>query len=309
MRVKWQIPALTMVLLSLSSWTILKSCSHAVPEIDVDDNAIVADQKMLTAPTDVEPRRANAPELVSPKSASKPEEEEVQLQAQAQIQDMLDARNQEMESKLKTQYDERLKELQRQLEASRRANADERKLSNAGPSKSTNEGSQVALNQEPAAPQADLPPRASAPTSRPQSPPTRHARKSKEDLSSAPLPTVSDPEAPDQSPLSKGQQKVTVGDLVSPSSSEVVPPRLISRLAVRYPQAARHLKQAAQVDIKVLVDEQGRVLDTALVGSKAGFGFDEAALEAARRAVFQPATKDGVRVKMWTTLRVNFKAR
>jgi TonB family protein len=62
------------------------------------------------------------------------------------------------------------------------------------------------------------------------------------------------------------------------------------------------------VDIKVLVDERGRVMDAYHIGTKAGFGFDEAALDAAKRAVFQPATKEGVRVKMWTTLRVNFKA-
>ena len=58
----------------------------------------------------------------------------------------------------------------------------------------------------------------------------------------------------------------------------------------------------------MLVDERGRVIDADRIGAKAGFGFDEAALDAAKRAVFQPATKDGVRVKMWTTLRVNFKA-
>ena len=42
-------------------------------------------------------------------------------------------------------------------------------------------------------------------------------------------------------------------------------------------------------------------------GAKVGFGFDEAALEAAKRATFSPPTKDGVRVKMWSTIRVAFK--
>jgi TonB family protein len=60
----------------------------------------------------------------------------------------------------------------------------------------------------------------------------------------------------------------------------------------------------------VLVDERGRVLDTQRSGPQAGFGFDEAALEAARRAIFQPATtREGVRVKMWTTIRVSFQPR
>jgi protein TonB len=88
----------------------------------------------------------------------------------------------------------------------------------------------------------------------------------------------------------------------------VVAPKLASSLDPRYPPAAKRLNRTAQVDIKVLVDERGRVMDADHIGTKAGFGFDEAALDAAKRAVFQPATKEGVRVKMWTTLRVNFKA-
>jgi TonB family protein len=99
---------------------------------------------------------------------------------------------------------------------------------------------------------------------------------------------------------------VQVGDLVQPGPG-VAAPKLTSRLDPRYPAAAQRLNRAAQVDIKVLVDEHGRVLDADRIGAKAGFGFDEAALDAAKRAVFQPATRDGVRVKMWTTLRVNFK--
>jgi len=87
----------------------------------------------------------------------------------------------------------------------------------------------------------------------------------------------------------------------------VAAPKLLSNLDPRYPPAAKHLNRAAQVDIKVLVDERGKVLDADRIGAKSGFGFDEAAIDAARRAVFQPATKEGVKVKMWTTLRVNFR--
>jgi outer membrane biosynthesis protein TonB len=36
-------------------------------------------------------------------------------------------------------------------------------------------------------------------------------------------------------------------------------------------------------------------------------GINEAAVAAARRAKYQPATKDGVRVKMWTNLRLPFR--
>jgi len=37
-----------------------------------------------------------------------------------------------------------------------------------------------------------------------------------------------------------------------------------------------------------------------------GFGFDAEARNAAKKAKFSPATKDGVPVKMWTTLRIVF---
>jgi len=36
-------------------------------------------------------------------------------------------------------------------------------------------------------------------------------------------------------------------------------------------------------------------------------GFNEAAIQAARGAVFKPATKDGVPVKAWARLRIPFK--
>ena len=97
-----------------------------------------------------------------------------------------------------------------------------------------------------------------------------------------------------------------MGDLVQPGAG-VAAPKLASNLDPRYPPAAKRLNRAAQVDVKVLVDEHGKVLDADRIGAKAGFGFDEAAIDAARRAQFQPATKDGVKVKMWTTLRVNFR--
>ena len=37
------------------------------------------------------------------------------------------------------------------------------------------------------------------------------------------------------------------------------------------------------------------------------FGFDQAALRAARGAKFKPATRDGERIEMWTTVLVSFR--
>ncbi|HKI03923.1 MAG TPA: TonB family protein [Thermoanaerobaculia bacterium] len=230
---------------------------------------------------------------LDPAAPAGPTPEEIQ----AQIQQMFEARSKEMESKFKTQYDDRIKQLQQQLEDSK-AGAEP----SPGPSRAAAAQPEPApvetraqQRPEPAAapPQAAVPPPAAA---APQTAPAND----RDEKPAAPAPAVPAP-APAQR-----QQQVQVGDLVQPGPG-VAAPKLAAQLDPRYPPAAKRLNRAAQVDIKVLVDERGKVLDSERIGAKAGFGFDEAALDAARRAVFQPAVKEGVRVKMWTTLRVNFK--
>jgi len=74
-----------------------------------------------------------------------------------------------------------------------------------------------------------------------------------------------------------------------------------------YPMIARRLKKTASVSIRALIDENGKVLEVERLGREAGYGFDEAALQATRMTVWQPATKNGVPVKMWWTVRIDFK--
>jgi TonB family protein len=207
---------------------------------------------------------------------------------QAQIQSMISAQGKEVEDKLKSQYDDRIKQLQQQLEESRRAAAEERQPARQPekpaptPVPADPEPERIAAKPEP----TPAPPVVPAPTPEPQK---------AEPVQQAPAPTPA--------PVVR---KTQMGDLVQPGPG-VVSPKLSSKLDPRYPAAAQRLNKAATVDIKVLVDENGRVVDAQRGGAKAGFGFDEAALEAARRAQFRPATKDGVRVKMWYTLRVSFQ--
>jgi TonB family protein len=230
-----------------------------------------------------------------PAAAAAPTPEEIQ----AQIQQMFEARSQEMESKFKNQYDDRIKQLQQQLEDSRKSGAAEpsRQAPQQEPAPAPVE-TRAQQRPEPAAaaPQVVVPPPAAPQTV----PANAQADRDRDEKPAAPAPANP---APAPAPR---QQQVQVGDLVQPGPG-VAAPKLVGQLDPRYPPAAKRLNRAAQVDIKVLVDERGRVLDSERIGSKAGFGFDEAALDAARRATFQPAVKEGVRVKMWTTLRVNFK--
>jgi TonB family protein len=212
---------------------------------------------------------------------------------QAQIQTMFEARSKQMEDKLKGQYDDRIKQLQQQLQESKKADPAklDRIAERVDPPAPAPVETRAVPKPETAAPQV-TPPQPSAPAT--QAPAIEKP---------APVPANT---APAQAAVPRPQAQVQLGDLVQPGAG-VAAPKLASNLDPRYPPAAKHLNRSAQVDIKVLVDERGRVLDADRIGGKAGFGFDEAAIDAARKALFQPATKDGIRVKMWTTLRVNFK--
>jgi protein TonB len=209
---------------------------------------------------------------------------------------MFDARSKDMEDKFKGQYDDRIKLLQKQLDDSRKAAAAGGQPPKPAPAEPATVETRIAQKPEPA---AETPPPAAVPQ-----PAASAAQTTPANEKPAPAPAPANP-APVQPAASKAQQ-VQVGDLVQ-AGEGVALPKLASSLDLRYPPAAKHLNRAAVVDVKVLVDEHGKVLDADHIGAKAGFGFDEAAVDAVRRATFKPATKENVKVKMWTTVRVNFK--
>ena len=53
--------------------------------------------------------------------------------------------------------------------------------------------------------------------------------------------------------------------------------------------------------LKVFVNERGQVLNVSVIEGVGGAGgFDEAAIEAANKSTFSPATRDGKPVPGWT---------
>jgi TonB family protein len=211
---------------------------------------------------------------------------------QAQIQKMFEARSKEMESKFKAQYDDRIKQLQQQLADSRKAPEPEKtRVERSAPPPVQAEPTE---NRQPA-------------RSEPAAQPASLQASNVQPPAAVPQPSAAEaqPTAP-AVPQPTRQPQVQVGDLVQAGPGVAVP-KLRSLPEPRYPLAAQRLNKSAQVVVRVLVDERGRVVDAAIVGARAGLGFDEAAIEAARRASFNPAVKDGVRVKMWTSLGVTFK--
>lgn len=60
------------------------------------------------------------------------------------------------------------------------------------------------------------------------------------------------------------------------------------------------------VVVEIQVDEKGTLLGSRIVGGKAGYGFDEAAIQIVKRARFSPGLIQGKPVKMNHRLPINF---
>jgi TonB family protein len=256
-----------------------------------------------------------------------------QADMQAQIQQMIAAQSKDVESRLKTQYDDQIKQLQKKLEDSRKANTEGRAERAAPPSSGASSAAAQAAETKTAAgryepPQAPSAAGISAPV---PAVPAAQGQTAAERAAASPSagapggnapagggaaggsaalgPGV--PGAPTAAPAEGARlPQVQMGDLVSfgPGVSQ---PKLLSRPAALYPVMARRMNRTSEVTVtvKVLVDERGRVLEAERIGSPVGYGFDEAAVDSARHANYTAATKDGVHVKMWVPLKVEFKPR
>ena len=65
--------------------------------------------------------------------------------------------------------------------------------------------------------------------------------------------------------------------------------------------------QEAVVEIEALVGTNGSIEDTRIISiDNPGFGFEEATVSAIEKWRYRPATKLGVKVRMWVTIRVPF---
>ncbi len=222
----------------------------------------------------------------------------------AQLDQMLEERTAAMEKNLKSQYDSKISDLQKALTDAQKTGATRVTVPStaASPPSTTAEKPTTTTSAPEPAPAATTPSQPAPATTEPAATPATG--------SSAPVeePRTVEP-APVPAPAATSTtraQSVRVGDLVE-AGPGVTPPKLASRLEPRYPPTARNFNKSATVNVRALVDENGRVERAEVSGAKAGYGFDDAALAAARTARFEPATKGGVRVKMWTLLRITFQ--
>jgi TonB family protein len=206
------------------------------------------------------------------------------------IKAMMDQQLAAKEAEMRLKKEQQLKDLEKQVAAAKAA-GQPAPVPAASPA--------PAVSQPPVRP---TPSEASPPPAPVPQPPAQHepepAPKPQEKPAAAePAKREPEPEAP----------RTRVGELVE-AGPGVAPPQLVSFPKPEYPPMARTLRVEGTVVVSVLVDENGQVQDVRIAEPiKQKAGLNEAAISASRSAHYKPATKDGVRVKMWTRLRIPFK--
>jgi TonB family protein len=174
-------------------------------------------------------------------------------------------------------------EVQRQLAAKRK---ELEKAAAAAPAPAAKKQQETAAPEPTAPPPTEAPP-TPVPTYRPE--PTA-------------VPTEP-PAAEAPAPVPQTQR----GDLVGPGAG-VVEPVLISAPRVVYPPMAKQRGIAGRVVVLVQVDENGKVVEARLQQGIAGQDqINSAVVAAVRNAKFQPATKNGIPVRMWRPVVVEVK--
>ncbi|MEM7583423.1 MAG: TonB family protein [Acidobacteriota bacterium] len=254
-------------------------------------------------PTQVAAAQPTAP-APAPIEIAEPEEEvpagPTPEEINDQIKELIGQRASEMEEQLRKQYDQQLGELQKQLESAKqeaetrrreREEAEAQALAEAAAKEAEAEAARIAEEEAKKA-EAEA-----------------AAKKAEEAkiAEASPPPAATAPPPPPPAPAPAAQ--VRRGDLVQMGPG-VKPPKLLRRPVPRFPVMAKRLnKTEAKVTIRVLIDENGKVLKAELAGKEQGYGFDDEAMAAARKSTYEPAKKNGVPVKFWHTLAVEFRDR
>jgi TonB family protein len=113
-------------------------------------------------------------------------------------------------------------------------------------------------------------------------------------------------EAPKPAAVPEKEPETRRGDLVGPGAG-VVEPTLVSPPHVVYPAIARQQRVEGRVVVLVLVDENGKAVETRLQQGLSQTAINDAVMNAVRGAKFRAATKNGVPVRMWRPLIVEVK--
>jgi len=94
-------------------------------------------------------------------------------------------------------------------------------------------------------------------------------------------------------------------DITKPIEGGVLNSKATSLPKPEYSEEAKRLKLKGKVDVRVVIDESGKVTSALAMNGPAVLR--SAAEDAARKATFQPMTKDGITVKVAGTLTYDFQ--
>jgi TonB family protein len=94
-------------------------------------------------------------------------------------------------------------------------------------------------------------------------------------------------------------------DIAKPIEGGVLNSKATSLPKPEYSEEAKRLKLKGKVDVRVVIDESGKVTSALAMNGPAVLR--SAAEDAARKATFQPMTKDGITVKVAGTLTYDFQ--
>ncbi len=101
--------------------------------------------------------------------------------------------------------------------------------------------------------------------------------------------------------------EVTPEEVAAPTDEPVIPPFPISQTAPVTPSLAQQRGDVhGFVTLEVRVGTDGRVRDVSIINDQVGLGCGQAAVDAVRQWVFNPATQGGVPVEVTTTVQVRF---
>ena len=124
-----------------------------------------------------------------------------------------------------------------------------------------------------------------------------------------PAPPTPIPPTPTATPIPPTPTpSVRLGQLVQPGEAGVIAPAVISRVTPEYPTMARRVRAEGVVNLAILVGPDGAVEEIEVKDcSRPNVGFEKSAESAVRQWRFKPATKHGVKVRTWISVRVPFK--
>lgn len=95
-------------------------------------------------------------------------------------------------------------------------------------------------------------------------------------------------------------------EIIEGVSGSINVPSFLKMVKPEYPGFARKLGKEGKVVLRLFIDERGRLVDVEIV-ERAGYGFDEAAVDAVRASIFRPALLNGLPVACKAVLPVKFK--